>query len=100
MTDTLIAIISIFSGIIGANVFGAIKRKYTMGFTANTISGIFGSIFFIKIFARLGFDPVSIMQSGEMNGLLFTINFVVSLFGGAIGLMVIKIIRNALNKEN
>ena len=49
MTDTLIAIISIFLGMIGANIFAAIKKKYSLGFIGNTITGIYGSIFFIKI---------------------------------------------------
>lgn len=99
MTDTLIAIISIFVGIIGANLFGAIKKKYTMGFTANTIAGIFGSIFFIKIFGILGFDPISIMETGNVNVILFAINMAVSLIGGAIGLILAKILRNKLDKK-
>ena len=99
MTDTLIAIISIFVGIIGANVFGAIKKKYTMRSTANTIAGIFGSIFFIKIFGRLGFDPISIMESGDVDVVLFAINIAVSLLGGVIGLIAVKIIRNRLDKK-
>jgi hypothetical protein len=99
MTDTLIAIISIFIGILGANLFGALKYRYSMSFTGNTIAGIFGSIFFIKIFGRLGFDPISIMESGDVNVILFAINMVVSLFGGAIGLIAVKMIRNKLNKE-
>ncbi len=99
MTDTLIAIISIFIGIIGANVFGVIKWKYTMGFTGNTIAGIFGSIFFIKTLGRLGFDPISIMKSGEVNVFLFAINTLVSLFGGAIGLIAINLIKNKLNSD-
>jgi len=97
MTDTLIAIISIFVGIIGANLFGAVKKTYTMGFTGNTISGIFGSIFFIKLLGRLGFDPLSIMKTGELNRGLFAINIIVSLVSGAIGVLVIKLIRNKLN---
>jgi uncharacterized membrane protein YeaQ/YmgE (transglycosylase-associated protein family) len=100
MTDTLIAIISIFMGIIGANVFGALKNKYTMGFTGNTIAGIFGSIFFIKMFGRLGFDPISIMESGEMNSFLFAINILVSLLGGAIGLFFTKLIVTKMNKKS
>ncbi|KJJ39065.1 hypothetical protein [Aequorivita vladivostokensis] len=99
MTDTLIAIISIFVGIIGANVYGTIKKKYTMGFTANTIAGIFGSIFFIKIFGKLGFDPISIMESGGVNVVLFAINMAVSLLGAVIGLIAVKIIRNGLDKK-
>ena len=99
MTDTLIAIISIFIGIIGANVFGAVKKNFTMGFTANTIAGLFGSIFFIKIFGRLGFDPISIMESGDVDVVLFAINMAVSLLGAVIGLIAVKIIRNGLDKK-
>lgn len=97
MTDTLISIISIFIGIIGANVFGFIKKRYSLGFTGNTLAGIFGSIFFIKMFGRLGFDPITIMETGKVNNLLFAINAVVSLIGGVIGLMVIKLIKNKLS---
>ena len=100
MTDTLIAIISIFIGMLGANLLGAVKKKYSMGFTGNTIAGILGSIFFIKIFGRLGFDPMSIMKSGEVNSLLFTINMLVSLLGGAIGLIATKLIIKKMNKNN
>jgi uncharacterized membrane protein YeaQ/YmgE (transglycosylase-associated protein family) len=99
MTNTLIAIISIFIGIIGANVFGAVKKNFTMGFTANTIAGIFGSIFFIKIFGRLGFDSISIMESGDVDVVLFAINMAVSLLGAVIGLIAVKIIRNGLDKK-
>lgn len=97
MTDTLISIISVFIGILGANVFGLINKKFTMGFTGNTIAGIFGSIFFIKLFGRLGFDPLSIMKSGDLNVMLFTINMLVSLLGGAVGLISINLIKNKLN---
>ena len=99
MTDTLIALISIFMGIFGANLFAVLKKKYNMGFTGNTIAGVFGSIFFIKIFGRLGFGPMAIMKTGEVNPLLFTINILVSLLGGAIGLIAVKLIRNKLNKR-
>lgn len=100
MTDTLIAIISIFIGMIGANLFAVLKKKYSMGFTGNTIAGIFGSIFFIKIFGKLGFDPISIMESGTVNMFLFTMNVLVSLVGGVIGLIAIKTIRKKLNTKD
>ncbi|WP_417266142.1 hypothetical protein [Brumimicrobium sp.] len=99
MTDTLIAILSIFIGILGANLLSVLKKKYAMGFTGNTIAGIFGSIFFIKTFGRLGFDPITIMKSGEVNYILFAVNIMVSLIGGAIGLMLTKLIVNKLNKK-
>lgn len=98
MTETLISMISIFLGIIGAYAFAGIRRKYTLGFIGNTISGIFGSIFFIKIFGRLGFDPLAIMKTGEVNTVLFSINILVSLLGGAIGLVVIKLIKDRMTK--
>ncbi|MBJ2174691.1 hypothetical protein JBL43_10620 [Aureibaculum sp. A20] len=98
MTDTLIAIISIFMGMLGANLLSFLIKKYSLGFTANTITGIFGSIFFIKSIGRLGFDPVTIMQSGEVNITLFSINMLVSLTGGAVGLILAKRIITKLNK--
>lgn len=90
MTDTLIALISIFVGLISANLLGAFFKKYSLGFTGNTLVGVFGSIFFIKVFARIGFGPKEIMQSGETDILLFIINILVSSIGGIIGLFLAK----------
>lgn len=98
MTDTLISIISIFVGMIGANLLAIFFKKYSLQFIGNTISGIFGSIFFIKMFSRLGFDPMTIMKTGNVNGFLFTVNMIVSLFGGAIGLLSAKWIIAKMNK--
>ena len=78
MTDTLISIISIFVGMIGANILAVFFTKYSLQFIGNTIVGIFGSIFFIKIFSRLGFDPMTIMKTGNVNIVLFSINMLVS----------------------
>lgn len=100
MTDTLISIISIFIGILGANLMGLLYKKYSLGFTGNTVTGIFGSIFFIKMFGRLGFGPKSIMLTGEVNGLLLTVNFIVSFLGGVLGLCFIKWIINRMNPNN
>lgn len=97
MTDTLIAIISIFMGIIGAHVFAAINKKYLLGVIGNTMAGVFGSIFFIKVFGRLGFDPTSIMATGEANRALFTMNMLFSIIGGCIGVFVIELIKRKLN---
>jgi len=98
MTDTLISIISIFVGMIGGNLIGFFNKKCTLGFIGNTISGIFGSIFFIKMFGRLGFDPFSIMKSGSVNEVLFTVNILVSLIGGAIGVLFAKWMITKMNK--
>ncbi|NRD22624.1 hypothetical protein HNV10_05190 [Winogradskyella litoriviva] len=90
MTGTLISLISIFIGIISANVFAYFKNKYSFGFTGNTLIGVFGSILFIKTFGRLGFDPWAIMGDGIFHSSLFVVNCLVSIFGSIIGLIVIK----------
>ena len=98
MTGTLISLISILIGIISANLFGKLFKKYTFGFKGNTLIGVFGSVLLIKSFGRLGFDPWSIMNDGDFDGLLLTINLLVSALGGVFGLMVAKIIYNKMNK--
>ena len=99
MTGTLISLISIFIGIIAANVFGAVKHNYTFGFTGNTLIGVFGSIFLIKSFGRLGFDPWSIMENGIFHLSFFILNCIVSALGGILGLIVVKRIVKALNTD-
>lgn len=98
MTETLISLISIFIGIVAAISTGIILKKYSFGLIGNTIAGVFGSIFLIKFFGRLGFNPQSIMQDGKFHTSLFIINCVVSTLGGVLGLIIIKIIYNKLNK--
>jgi len=100
MTETLISLISIFIGIIGANITGFIFKKYSFGVIGNTIAGVFGSVFLIKAFGRLGFDPLSIMRNGIFNSLPFSINCIVSFLGGVLGLIAIKLIKIKLSKEN
>ena len=98
MTGTLISLISIFIGIIAANLFGLLKKKYTFNFTGNTLIGVFGSILLIKTFGRLGFDPWSIMNNGNFNGFLLIINLLVSALGGVLGLIFAKMLYNKMNK--
>ena len=85
MTDTLISLISIFVGIIGANGFGVFFKNYSFGMIGNTIAGVFGSILFTKFFGYFGFNPQAIMQSGSMDVLLFVVNMLASFSGGALG---------------
>ena len=99
MTQTLISLISIVIGIIGANVAGLILRKYTLGIIGNTIAGVFGSVFFIKSFGRLGFDPNAIMKLGNINLYLFLINVIVSFLGGVIAVILIKKLRKTMNQN-
>lgn len=99
MTDTLISLLSIFIGLISANIFGAYKKKYSFGLTGNTISGIIGSILFIKIFGRLGFGPKAIMASGDTDFLLFSINMLFSIIGGVIGLILAYAYKNIMESN-
>lgn len=98
MTGTLISLVSILIGIIAANIFGVFYKKYSFGFIGNTLVGVFGSIFLIKSFGRLGFDPWSIMQNESFNTTLFVVNCFVSILGGVLGLVVAKLIYKKLNK--
>jgi hypothetical protein len=99
MTETLISLISILIGIISANILGFILKKYSFGIIGNTIAGVFGSIFLIKSFGRLGFNPLSIMENGTFNVFLFSVNCIVSFLGGVFGLIFIKFIYNKFNKK-
>lgn len=99
MTATLISLLSILVGIIGANSTAFVFKKYSFGIIGNTISGVFGSILFIKSFGRLGFDPFSIVQSGSINLKLLFFNFIAAFFGGAIVLILIKKLKVLMNKN-
>lgn len=98
MTGTLISLISVFIGIIAANLFGYFKKKYSFGLIGNTLIGVFGSIFLIKSFGKLGFDPWSIMKDGDFDSFRLAINMTVSALGGVLGLVIAKMIYNKLNR--
>jgi uncharacterized membrane protein YeaQ/YmgE (transglycosylase-associated protein family) len=97
MLESLIAIISIVAGIIGANLFGFIFKKYSFELVGNSIAGVFGSIFFIKSIGRLGFNPIDIVKIGTINHKLLIINLIISFFGAVIALILLKIIYVKLN---
>mgnify|MGYP000235520349 CR=1 FL=1 len=99
MTATLISLLSILTGIIGANILAITFKKYSFGIVGNTIAGVFGSIFFIKLFGRLGFDPFEIVKSGTINFKLLIINLTVCFLGGVIALILIKRLKTLLNKN-
>jgi uncharacterized membrane protein YeaQ/YmgE (transglycosylase-associated protein family) len=100
MTATLISLISIFIGIIGANFTGYFFKKYSFGIIGNTIAGVFGSILLIKSFGRFGFNPKSILQFGNVNYNLIIINILVSFLGGVIAVVLISKLKNKMNKNN
>ena len=99
MTGTLISLISIIIGLIAANTFGFFNKKYSFGFIGNTLVGVFGSILLIKSFGRLGFDPWSIIQNETFHNWLFLLNCIVSILGGILGLIFIKLLNNKMNKK-
>lgn len=98
MTGSFISLLSILIGIIGANSTGYFLKKYSIGGIGNTIIGVFGSVFFIKFFGRLGFDVKAIIALGDINIGLLTLNAIISFFGGAVALILAKITLNNLNK--
>lgn len=98
MTGALIFLVSIFIGIIAANLFGYFKKNHSFGFIGNTLIGVFGSILLIKAIGKFGFDPLSIIENGTVNSLRFIINCVASALGGILGLLGIKLIVVKMNK--
>ncbi|BAX81701.1 hypothetical protein [Labilibaculum antarcticum] len=100
MTDTLISLLSIIIGIIGANSSSLFFKKYSFGLIGNTIAGVFGSVFFIKSIGRLGFSPQAIMQTGSVNFNLFVINSVVSFCGGLVALILLSKLATKFNKSD
>ncbi len=98
MSQTIIFLLSILTGIIGANLFAGIFKKYSLGIIGNTIAGVFGSIFFIKSFGRLGFDPNTIMETGEINIIRLTVNILISIIGAGIAVVIATKIKNGMNK--
>ncbi|PKH50582.1 hypothetical protein CXF68_07680 [Tenacibaculum sp. Bg11-29] len=98
MTATLMSLISILIGILGANITGLYFKKYSFGLTGNTIAGVFGSVFLNKSFGRLGFSPKYIIELNSINTTLFIINIIVSFLGGILAIFLIYMIKNKMNK--
>ena len=90
MTNTLLSLLSISIGIIGANTFAYFIKKYSFELTGNTLIGVFGSVFLIKSFGRLGFSPTFVTYGGSFHLTLFLINLTVSFLGGILGLIFLK----------
>lgn len=97
MTHTVIALLSIALGILGAVLFGFSSSKYSLGFIGNTIAGVFGSVFIIKSFGRLGFNPHAILESGITNTSLLLVNILISLFSGALAVYLGAFLKKKMN---
>jgi small basic protein len=89
MTATLISLISILIGILGALGIGSLFKKYSAGFIGNTLAGVFGSILFIKSLGRLGFTPQDIVYLESVHSGLFALNLLISFLGGTLGVILI-----------
>ena len=100
MTDTLISLLSILIGIVGANSTGLFFKKYSFGLIGNTIAGVFGSVFFIKSIGRLGFSPQAIMETGSVNTNLFLLNCAVSFCGGLLAVILLRKLATKFNKSD
>ncbi|MEP1096072.1 MAG: hypothetical protein ABJG78_13240 [Cyclobacteriaceae bacterium] len=99
MTETTLSLVGIIAGIVGANLVGFVFKKYSLGLTGNTIAGVFGSILLLKSIGRLGVDPVSIMQTGQVNILLLVINILLSTLGGLAAVVVVVRVKGLLGSR-
>ncbi len=99
LTESLMSLISIAIGILGANMTGYYKPNVSYDFVGNTIAGVFGSILIIKFLGRLGFDPVSIMESGSTNWSLVLLNLIVSFVAGGASIFILNKIQKKLKSK-
>lgn len=99
MTATLVSLLSIFIGILGALSIGALFKKYSAGFIGNTLAGVFGSILFIKGFGRLGFAPQNVVYLESVHSGLFALNLVISFLGGTLGVILIHFLKQRIRQE-
>ncbi|MGY5351335.1 hypothetical protein ACXGQW_01970 [Wenyingzhuangia sp. IMCC45533] len=89
MTQTIISLLSILFGILGASIFGKLKPKFSLGLTSNIIVGVFGSILILKTFGRLGFTPNHIVVNQNVNYILLLISLMISGVSGILCLVII-----------
>jgi len=97
MNESLISLLGIFLGIIGANLITFISNKHSFSFTGNTIIGVFGSVFFTKLIGRFGINPFIIANNNNLKVDLLIIYLSISLIGGFLIVIIIKKILNEIN---
>ena len=100
MNEGLIALLSIFFGIIGANAIILLRKKSSLALKGNTLVGVFSSVFIIKSFGRLGFDPTSIVTHSEDQIWLLAANLSVSFFSGLFGVLLAQKVIMWATKDN
>ena len=99
MTETSISLLSILFGILGAISVKTVFPKQSFSLTGNVIIGVFASVFIIKSFGRLGFDPVSVMKSGEVDVLRLSLNLFLSVTSGFSGVLLSKRMAKKFNSK-
>lgn len=99
MTETSISLASILSGVLGANILGYFFPKYSFGITGNSIAGVFGGVFFIKMIGRLGINPTSIVHSVDAYYWLLFLNLLISFLGGFTAIVIAKTLKNKADKR-
>ncbi len=90
MTHTIISLVSILLGIIGANATPYFVKDITLGIEAKSILGVFGSVFLIKSLGRLGLNPQAIMASGVADMPSLFLNLAVSFLGGSLLVYIVN----------
>ena len=100
MTETSISLLSIVCGILGALTWLFLSKPKVFGLTSCVLIGVFSSVFVVKSFGRIGFDPFSIMSLGEINNWLLIINLSVSLTSGFIGVYIASKLYIMLKEKN
>ena len=90
MNEGLISLLSILFGIVGANSIIFFRQESSLALKGNTLVGVFASVFFIKSFGRLGFNPTSIVTHPDQHLWLLGINLTVSFFSGLLGVLIAK----------
>lgn len=98
MTQTIICLLSIVFGILGANSFAFLFKKYSFGFTGNTVLGVFGSILFIKSIGRLGLSPNFVVVDQQTSLVLLLGNLLLSFCGGVFFLYAVFFLKRRFDK--
>jgi len=90
MTATVIALLSIWFGVFGGLSYNLFQKKYKISFIKRILTGVFGSIFFIKFLSRLGFTPFDIVANNAVHVFLLVLNLAVSFCGGLFAVAILQ----------
>lgn len=100
MNESLIALSSIFFGVLGTVIFTKLSSKLYFGLTGNIIISVFGSVFFSKLFGSIGIHPSSILTNGDVNLFFLIVNYSISICGSILTLILVRKIVTKYQLEN